>query len=329
MNTPARNFVLGLTSIGAIAGVVALLFFFGEIESLVRPRYVVTINCRNAAGLRAGSNIEFNGVPVGFVERILNIPDPERPVRVITRIDRNVVIPDNIVPFATSSLIGGAATMQLETEGPPSAQTLPRDGTAVLNEPIRSRLMEEISAEFDTRVQPLLSAMEEFERLARNLNDLMGPVAAGAPGNIRTAVERLNLVMLDVQEALALAKTWLGDDQLRADARAAVENAGVLISKASDTLDRLTSVAGTLETDAHTVALRLVEVMDDAAATLEEVRTVARLAHDGEGTVARMLQDADLYDNLDDAAIRLERALREVELLVQKVKAEGIPILWP
>ncbi len=69
--------------------------------------------------------------------------------------------------------------------------------------------------------------------------------------------------------------------------------------------------------------------MDDAAATLEEVRTVARLAHDGEGTVARMLQDADLYDNLDDAAIRLERALREVELLVQKVKAEGIPILWP
>ncbi len=59
------------------------------------------------------------------------------------------------------------------------------------------------------------------------------------------------------------------------------------------------------------------------------MQALARVAREGEGTIAQLLNNADLYRSLDDAAIRLERTLREAELLIGKVKAEGIPVLWP
>ena len=39
-----------------------------------------------------------------------------------------------------------------------------------------------------------------------------------------------------------------------------------------------------------------------------------------------MLNSPDLYLSLPDAAIRLERALTDLQLLVQKIRAEGLPI---
>ena len=51
-----------------------------------------------------------------------------------------------------------------------------------------------------------------------------------------------------------------------------------------------------------------------------------RLAAEGDGTVALMLNEPDLYRSLDDAARRLEQALREVTLFIEKVKAEGLPV---
>ena len=71
---------------------------------------------------------------------------------------------------------------------------------------------------------------------------------------------------------------------------------------------------------------RLLPVADELAVTLEEIRRLTTLATEGEGTVALLLNNPDLYLSLDDAATQLDEALREVRLFIQKVKAEGLPI---
>ena len=45
----------------------------------------------------------------------------------------------------------------------------------------------------------------------------------------------------------------------------------------------------------------------------------------GEGTVGQLARNPELYNSVKDAADRLEMALRELQLRVQKYKDEGIP----
>ncbi len=330
MNPTGKHFILGLTTLIALFGSVVLLMLFGEMDAVVRSRYDVTIECPNAAGLRAGSTVELNGVPIGRIERVTYDADLEYPVRIVALIDDTVLIANDVVPYATVQLLGGSATLQLET-APGGDGTLPTDGSAILHEPIHSRLMEELTATLDSRMQPLLDGMEDFRELARNLNELVRPVDPDRPGevrNIRTAVETLNRVLDDVREALAMAKAWLGDEELRADAGVAVHNANVLIEQATDTMEQFAKLAGRIEADSESVSKHLAPVLDELASTLEEVHGLVARATEGEGTIAQLLNNPDLYQSLDDAAIRLERTLREVQLLIEKVKADGLPAIW-
>lgn len=334
MTEGARNFLVGLTSLVSLAGLVVLLMLFGELDSVFNPRYVVTINTRDAVGLRKGSAIELNGVPIGAVDVITTQREGPYTVRITTLINTAEQIPTEVELFADRSLLGGSATLVLEARlvTPDGAmQFLATDGSAQINGEIRNRLMELITAELDARMTPIINALQQFSRLGENLNALLEAPDPDTPDaeqlpNLHTAMAQLNTVLGDVHEALELAKRWLGDEQLLADAKAAVRKANVLIEGAAETIGQYSKLAATLESDAEALTNKLLPVADDLAATLEEVKRVARLAREGQGSIALMLNSPDLYLSLTDAAIRLERALTDLQLLVQKIRAEGIPI---
>ena len=330
MTTNSKHVLLGLTSIFAVSGAVGLLVLFGELESLVRGSYQVTLDCPNAAGLRSGSGIELNGVPIGTVKEILNTSDPDYPVRIIVKIDEDVRIPLDAVPVAMASLLGGSATLMFDAVGG-SASMLPTDGRATMRGPIQSGLMREFSGAFDSRMQPLIEGLEDFRELARNLNDLVKPIDPDQPGdarNIRTAVVSLNKVLDDVAEALVMAQAWLGDEQFRGDAGVAVRNANVLIEQATETMVQFADLAGRIQKDSASVSRHLAPVLDELSSTLEEVHGLIGRASEGRGTIAQLLNNPDLYVSLNDAAIRLERTLRDVQLLVEKIQGDGLPAIW-
>jgi ABC-type transporter Mla subunit MlaD len=326
-----RNFLLGLASLVGLVGLFVLLMLFGELEAILKPRYGLTIDTTNAVGLRAGSLIELNGVPIGEVSDVATHDDPEWPVRIHALINKNVLIPQDAELYAIASLLGGSASLELEASSTASGPSLPTDGTAYLADVIGSQLIKELTDELDARMNPVVDAMQEFEELARNLNELIeapDPDAVGDPRNIRTAVLTLNEVLEDVHEALQLAKDWLGDEQLRADARKAVGSANTLIERATATLDEFTKLANRVETDAGAVAERLLTVSDELALTLQEVRALAVKANSGQGTIAQLLNNADLYESLDDAAIRLERTLLDVQLLLKRIDKDGLGAVY-
>ncbi len=334
MTETNRNFIVGLTAILSLVGLVMLLMLFGELERVFNPQYVVTINTHHAAGLRKGSGIELNGVPIGVIDQIGTQRDAPYTVKVIALVKTSERIPINAEPFADSSLLGGSATLVLEaprTVADGTVQFLPTDGSAQISGEIRSRLIEQITTELDARMAPITEALLQFAQLGENLNTMFQAPDPDAPEadrqkNLHTAMAQLNTVLDDVHEALELAKRWLGDEQLLVDAKEAVRKANVLIDSAATTIDQYGKLAATLESDADALTKKLLPVADDLASTLEEVKRVARLAREGQGSIALLLNSPDLYLSLTDAAIRLERALTDLQLLVQKIRAEGIPI---
>ena len=195
MTNTGRHFILGLTTLLAVIGAAVLLMLFGELEDVMRNRYVVTFDCPNASGLRSGSAVELNGVPIGQIDDITNTNEAEYPVRIIAAIDDTVLIPANAVPFAMASLLGGSATLMLDAPGggPAGVGTLPTDGRAILRGPIQSGLMQEFAGALDSRMQPFMEGFEDFRELARNLNDLVKPTDPDQPpasSSTRTAPTR-------------------------------------------------------------------------------------------------------------------------------------------
>lgn len=334
MSDGSRNFLVGLTALVSLVGLIVLLMLFGELDRVFNPRYVVTINTHDAAGLRKGSSIELSGVPIGAVDRIVTQREGPYTVRIVALIKMAEQIPTDVELFADSSLLGGSATLVLEARlvtQDDATQFLATDGSAEINGEIRNRLMELITVELDARMTPIINALQQFSQLGENLNALLEAPDPGTPEaeqapNLHTAMAQLNTVLGDVHEALELAKRWLGDEQLLADAKAGVRKANVLIDDAAEAIETYSKLATTLESDAEALTKKLLPVADDLAATLEEVRRVARLAREGQGSIALMLNSPDLYLSLTDAAIRLERTLIDLQLLMQKIRAEGLPI---
>ena len=237
----------------------------------------------------------------------------------------------NAIPYSQTSIFGGSAILELEHTGSglqDDTAFFPKaDGSNDIYSPIRFRLIEQITAELDERMRPIVSSLEAFQKLSEtytafgeNLNKILSTSEDGE------TIRNLNNVLTQISEALQLAKKWLGDDQLLNDFRRSVENANLLIEKATSTLDRYTRLADELEEDADTIVKGLLPISDQIASTLEHVRNGTRLAIEGDGTVSQLLNNPDLYRSLDDAAVRLERTLVEIQLYIEKIKTEGLDI---
>ena len=56
------------------------------------------------------------------------------------------------------------------------------------------------------------------------------------------------------------------------------------------------------------------------------MQKLAAKASDGKGAMGKLLNDPALYDNLNDTAERIGQTADELKLLIEKWKAEGLPV---
>ncbi|MBM4009106.1 MAG: MCE family protein [Planctomycetes bacterium] len=290
MKESARNFLTGIVSIVGLAGFGFLLLLFGDINSSLRPSYPVRILANQALGLRVGSQVTMAGVPVGQVKSVRIVPNPLRPAEIVVSIDGDIDVPLAAKAYVTQSLIAGTAQLAFVLpEGTDAGTVFARDGSATLE------------ANFESLEQ----------KVSRLLDERLGGLDA-AMGSIKSVAEE--------------AQKWLGDEQMRADAKTAVWKAQQLIETASVTMQTITEAARGVQVSADALAVQLKPTMEQLASTLRSVERLTEQARDGKGTVGQLMSNPDLYNSLVDSAERLKRTLGEVELLMQKIRAEGLGV---
>ena len=88
-----RDAVIGIAAIAGVMACIAMLLAFGSLRELARDSYDVTIRLNRAGGLRYGSQITLDGVPIGVVESVALELEETDPVRLTCRLDEWVRIP--------------------------------------------------------------------------------------------------------------------------------------------------------------------------------------------------------------------------------------------
>jgi phospholipid/cholesterol/gamma-HCH transport system substrate-binding protein len=345
MKAAGRDLMTGLVALAGLAGLAALLFIFGEVRNVFAKTLQFEFRVDNAAGLKETSDVAVQGVRVGTIVSIENAADdPNHGVDVRVKVRDGTRIPRDFTIYLDKGFVGDSV---LDIQIPPSADSL-RESNLVRNgeklpgtrsvDSLFKRVEESLAAPLDK----LGKLADTYTRVGEKAEDLVTPrtlkdVEAGKAANLWTTVER-------VDRALTAANAWLEDESLRGEvkeiasrAKAMVEEAekaAASVRTAADSLRETSDAAKTqIQTQGEKIGKAADELTARATASLRriddaagEIQKIAVGVNAGEGTLGQLAKNPDLYNSVRDAAVRLERALSELQLLIQKLKDEGVEV---
>ncbi len=345
MKHPVRDFVIGATAIVGLVGLGLLLWLMGEMAWFRTPSYSIGLRMDNAGGLMPSAPITLNGVRVGNIKSVKTSEDPRQGVRFELLIEQNVRVPKEVSVSILRDLVGQAQLALTATADAGGADGVIDEsdffapGDTFTSKAYAPGLMGEMSSLLDKRLGALDTAVAKFNTLADTYTEVgqrvramleprtLADVESGkAPANLVSAVERFDMAVSD-------ARGWLGDADLRADATGAMKKLSETLEKVSSLTEEWKKTAGVVSQSAqgateqfNKTASELAAASRELGAVVHDVQGLVAKASAGEGTVGQLLNNPDLFRNLNDAAVRLEQALTEAKLLIEKYRKEGIPI---
>ncbi|HEX7009264.1 MAG TPA: MlaD family protein [Phycisphaeraceae bacterium] len=323
MEERTRNIVVGITTLAGLAGLLALLLLFGYLPAWFKEGYHVTVELPQAGGLNTSNRVYLSGIDIGEVESVSLRPPPQKGVIAVARIRSDVRIPQNArVVVESSSLLGGSAIVAFQVDGVDGQveQYLPTDGSAVVQGQVPSLM------DLGDTIQQL---SQEWKQVGQHLNRLLEPRSPDAvdtgqtAANLSTVLQRVDARMAEMKEVIAGIQAYTNDEQLRQDIRAAAAGSRQLIDELSTSAQELRQ---TLGQSVQSLRDRYVALADDLSHTAATIQRLVAAAEQPDGTLGKMINDPSLYNNLNDTFQRMQQAIDEMRLLIQKWKAEGVPI---
>ena len=334
MKSRIRDFLIGVTAIAGLVGVAALLILFGEIRAAAMGHYRVHLHIDDASGISGASRVTLNGVRVGYLGRLRTADDPRRGVVLDLVLNNGVRIPRDVSVLLERGLVG-EATLALRTQ--PLDPGVPDPGYLQPDETLRTTAINiideignQISAALEAHIGDLGSAVDSFSEMSSTLSSIaqqakelveprtVADVEGGESANIPSTLARLD-------SALTSAQGWLGDEQLQGDVREVVDKTVATIDSVAGAVDSWTEAAHTIGRRSDTLGEQAETALTDFALmtrslteVIEQTRTITTQINQGEGTIGMLVKNPDLYRSLNDAAIRLEKALTEAQLLIEK-----------
>lgn len=340
------NIIVGLTALGGLIGFMVLLMVFGYAPSFLRSQYAVTVYLDNVAGLHENSRVTLWGHEIGQVSEV-GFSEPGEPNRAYVKlmIDKAFDVPSDADVRVETPLFGGGPVVALVGSSIESP-VLVKDGKAVLTS---SKVVDPLM-QLEIVSEDIAELKDTWVGVGDNINALFGGEGEGTPSLPRVVMgleERLD----ELKRVFAGAEEWLGDEQLREDVIQTAKNARELSDSLEQTVTsleerylkladaaeaRLETVDKTLETATQTIdgvaasigeiEKNYVALADDAAKVVSVIDKLVARADTKDSTIGMLLSDPQLYHNLSDSAERIKLMTDEARLLIEKWKAEGLPI---
>ncbi len=355
---PQRDFAVGLTVLVALVIFAVLIVSFAGLKNWVKGGYNINITLPRAQGLPVGSQVSLAGIPIGSVVKVSadKAEDGSFVIHAVARIDAAYTLPDTARVELNEQILGGVARLIIFADKPAIKGALATDGSATLIGR-RSNLAIEMADNImggggpDSGVGGLMADTRELILSLKKTTELIGsnfePVdpqklASGeVPPNIQTLIVRMNGLVAHTDEVVA-------DPKMREDLRAtlaaakdAAVHANEVIASAGGTISELGKKIGSAvdstSGEAKTTMVQMRETLgkletkygtlaDELNKTTTEVNTLLAAINKGKGTAGKLVHDPALYENLNDAAQRLDKAFEDVRQLVEKFKKEGVDL---
>ena len=292
MTERTRNVIVGLTVLGALGLLMAMVVMFTQLPGGLRGGYELDIIVDDTGGVKVGDSVYLQGLRVGFIDRIrfLDKQHPTKGIQMTARIDHGVPIDDDTVCYISPTVMGPAMLNLRKGE--------PRDlrDRAPLSEGTIYGKIEETGP-----LAELKAAMKDIADITDSLLQVMGPAdQTDVPveqAGVRGAIIRLNHTL---EEFHAFA------------------------AEARESVNTITETTETASGHVEDLANSLVSSADQLSRVLSTMQRIVAKIEAGEGTAGMMVNDPRLYRELLDTAQQTSLLMEDIRALVEQWQAEGI-----
>lgn len=320
----SREAIIGLLSIVTLVGMVwGYKFVKGEV--MLSRSYTFTTVFNNVADLAVSSPVLVNGLKVGAITDITVNPENTREMFVEYNVNGEFNLPTTTKAVMISDGIVGGKSLSLEYDALCSGSNCAQDGQKLVGESrglIATMLDGEDLGQYITQitegVSESLSSMGEGDPnspINKTINNLqltmenMAKLTASMDEMVRRSSTNLSKTMSNMESVTAnLAQNnaqingiLSNLNTVSADLKKA--NLGGTVTKMGTAVDGANDVMTSLNTTAKSAEL-----------SVKQLNEVIAKMNSGDGTLARLLNEKELYENLEMTSKNMSLLLQDLRL---------------
>ena len=284
--------------VGVFAVAVLLAAWFGarflKGSELFSNNYKYYAYYDQVGGIQTASHVMIYGVKVGSVTKVTLDEDPSKGVELELSIDRRYRIPaDSKAKIFSNGVMGGKAVDIVMGSSPEYIE----DGGTLASE-VGVDIIDMAGSELEFFKEKITEVVGSLTTTLDGINSLLEKNSA----NLNSIVANVDGITASTDEILRDQKTHLKE---------AIASLNLFAQSLGDNTEHIDSIMGNL--DAFSAQLAEADLVSEVESTVEHLNAVLAAADAETGTVGKLLNDAELYDNLSAASDNLSLLLADLK----------------
>ena len=330
MDERKQQFRVGITIVATILAFGILVAMFNGPSGIIGDKMTITIKTDEAPGVSQGTPILKSGILVGRVSRVrLN---PAGDVVIEARVDRDKPLTTFDLCEISGSILGDSEIRFVRAIDPKGKETRIQDGAVLTARRSTSPI------ELIDRMQVELSeAIGVVKGTATGLQDVLGEINHLLKDNRATVnriIEGSEATMASFRQAAENTNRIIGDPELQENLRRSIRDLPAVLSDTRRSLEQINQSfksVSEVATDVRQLTEplgnrgpELVRQFETAVNNLEaisnEMRQFSLAINHNDGTVGKLLNDSELYDNLNATAATVRELTVQLRPIVNDVR---------
>jgi phospholipid/cholesterol/gamma-HCH transport system substrate-binding protein len=293
----------------AVTSLVLLILGFNFLKgkSLFKKNKNIYVLVNDLKGLKKSNEVFLNGVLVGTVYDAQPLTDNIDNIIVTVHLTRNIKIPANSTATIDAALLG-TVSMTLHRG---DSNYFIRNAAAVkylnVGDTLKSDNKPDMLGALTEKLDPTLlkvnGALDSLKMIIGNLNSVLDP---NTKGNLQSVIANLLGSSVSLQKMLntetgALAKTLNNTQSITANFAKNNEQ----INKTMQNIETATSKLANLKVE---------ETITSLNKSIEQLNGLAAKANSKDGSLGKLLNDPELYNNLNSTVIKVQTLMDDLRL---------------
>lgn len=326
-----RNIIVGIFVIVAVSALIWLIFKFGDLPTMVSKirSFDVFVQFPTASGVQKDTPVNFCGYQIGRVTKVMapEIREDRKThlkyhqTLVVLSIDKKYVnIPSNVeVKLMRRGLGSSYIELLVDPTKLPAPPLDPnRPETRFLAGGMIKQGSTGVTSEFfpqesQEKLDELITALNVF---INNANDVIGD--PNTKENLKKTLA--NLTEASQQATLTMQQA----KQTIERAEAAIEEFQKFAVAGTKTL----SASGRLVLKTEDLVIALIDTSEQLSKATSQLRLILDKVNTGQGTVARLVNDGQLYESMLESTEQLQGLLAELKSLISDVREKGLRSIY-
>ncbi|SEF75663.1 phospholipid/cholesterol/gamma-HCH transport system substrate-binding protein [Halpernia humi] len=295
----SKELKAGLIALLAIVGFI-ILFQFMKGKNLFTTDNVYYVKYDNVEGLAVSNPVSINGLKVGQVGAIEPVTLPNGKIYFVVKItidDGFVFSKKSTVQIFEPGLMSGKEMRIQLAYGQPQA----KDGDTLAGD-FQLSMMNSISSQLAPVKDQVQSVLKQVDSLAANTNQLLNEKNRR---EISTLLTNLNRTVLSFENTSKETNALLASTNPRVEK--VLDNANLLTLSAKSTIDKFGTKADELDVK------KLNNTIDKLSITADKLNGVISGIQNGKGSLGKLMQDDQLYDNLNKTSANLNSLIEDLK----------------